>query len=98
MALQWFAQRVHGNDLLGSVRGQHSDERVSGRPDDRGERSAVIAAQHRRGLRLGTPRGRWRQVTGGIRASFAEANDIPWVRFKKEDRKAQVMAPYLRRR
>ena len=30
-------------------------------------------------------------------ASFAEANDIPWIRFKKEDRKAEVMAPYLRR-
>ena len=30
-------------------------------------------------------------------ASFAEANDIPWVRFAKEDRKADVMAPYLDR-
>jgi hypothetical protein len=30
-------------------------------------------------------------------ASFAEANGIPWVRFAKEDRKAEVMAPYLRR-
>ena len=29
--------------------------------------------------------------------SFAEANDIPWVRFTKDDRKAEVMAPYLRR-
>jgi hypothetical protein len=28
--------------------------------------------------------------------SFAEANGIPWVRFGKEDRKADVMAPYLR--
>jgi hypothetical protein len=30
-------------------------------------------------------------------ASFAEANDIPWVRFKKDARKADVMAPYLHR-
>jgi hypothetical protein len=30
-------------------------------------------------------------------ASFAEANDIPWVRFGKDDRKADVMAPYLKR-
>jgi hypothetical protein len=30
-------------------------------------------------------------------ASFAEANHIPWVRFSKDDRKADVMAPYLRR-
>src|SRR6266516_296009 len=30
-------------------------------------------------------------------ASFAEANGIPWVRFAKEDRKAEVMAPYLKR-
>jgi hypothetical protein len=30
-------------------------------------------------------------------ASFAEANHIPWVRFTKDDRKADVMAPYLRR-
>jgi hypothetical protein len=30
-------------------------------------------------------------------ASFAEANGIPWVRFTKDDRKAEVMAPYLRR-
>src|SRR5215472_8776873 len=29
--------------------------------------------------------------------SFAEANSIPWVRFKKDARKADVMAPYLRR-
>jgi hypothetical protein len=29
--------------------------------------------------------------------SFADANDIPWVRFKKDARKADVMAPYLRR-
>src|SRR5436189_5242445 len=29
--------------------------------------------------------------------SFAEANSIPWVRFGKDDRKADVMAPYLRR-
>jgi len=29
-------------------------------------------------------------------ASFAEANHIPWVRFRKGDRKADVMAPYLR--
>ena len=29
--------------------------------------------------------------------SFAEANGIPWVRFGKEDRKAEVMAPYLRK-
>ena len=28
-------------------------------------------------------------------ASFAEANEIPWVRFGKDDRKADVMAPYL---
>jgi hypothetical protein len=27
--------------------------------------------------------------------SFAEANSIPWVRFSKGDRKADVMAPYL---
>ena len=26
-------------------------------------------------------------------ASFAEANDIPWVKFAKDDRKADVMAP-----
>jgi hypothetical protein len=30
-------------------------------------------------------------------ASFAEANDIPWVRFAKGDRKAEVMRPYLDR-
>jgi hypothetical protein len=30
-------------------------------------------------------------------ASFAEANHIPLVRFRKEDRKADVMAPYLGR-
>jgi hypothetical protein len=30
-------------------------------------------------------------------ASFAEANDIPWVKFAKEDRKADVMARYLKR-
>jgi hypothetical protein len=30
-------------------------------------------------------------------ASFAEANHIPQVRFKKEDRKAEVMRPYLDR-
>jgi hypothetical protein len=29
--------------------------------------------------------------------SFAEANGIPWVRFGKKDRKADVMAPYLRK-
>jgi hypothetical protein len=29
--------------------------------------------------------------------SFAEANHIPWVRFRKEDRKADVMRPYLAR-
>jgi hypothetical protein len=29
-------------------------------------------------------------------ASFAEANGIPWVKFAKDDRKADVMAPYLR--
>jgi hypothetical protein len=28
--------------------------------------------------------------------SFAEANDIPWVKFAKDVRKADVMAPYLR--
>ena len=28
-------------------------------------------------------------------ASFAEANEIPWVKFAKDDRKADVMAPYL---
>jgi hypothetical protein len=28
--------------------------------------------------------------------SFAEANHIPWVRFRKDDRKVEVMAPYLR--
>jgi hypothetical protein len=28
-------------------------------------------------------------------ASFAEANGIPWVTFAKDDRKADVMAPYL---
>jgi len=28
-------------------------------------------------------------------ASFAEANNIPWVRFAKGDRKAEVMRPYL---
>ena len=30
-------------------------------------------------------------------ASFAEANEIPWVRFAKDDRKAEVMAPYFKR-
>jgi len=30
-------------------------------------------------------------------ASFAEANHIPWVRFAKGDRKAEVMRPYLDR-
>ena len=30
-------------------------------------------------------------------ASFAEANDIPWVKFARDDRKADVMAPYLKR-
>jgi hypothetical protein len=30
-------------------------------------------------------------------ASFAEANDIPWVKFAKGDRKADVMRPYLDR-
>jgi hypothetical protein len=30
-------------------------------------------------------------------ASFAEANDIAWVKFGKDDRKADVMAPYLRK-
>jgi hypothetical protein len=30
-------------------------------------------------------------------ASFAEANDIPWVKFGKDDCKADVMAPYLKR-
>jgi DNA-binding PadR family transcriptional regulator len=30
-------------------------------------------------------------------ASFAEANEIPWVRFAKDDRKADVMAPYFKR-
>jgi hypothetical protein len=30
-------------------------------------------------------------------ASFAEANGIPWVKFSKQDRKAEVMAPYLKR-
>jgi hypothetical protein len=29
-------------------------------------------------------------------ASFAEANGIAWVKFSKEDRKAEVMAPYLK--
>jgi hypothetical protein len=29
-------------------------------------------------------------------ASFAEANHIPWVKFAKDDRKAGVMAPYLK--
>jgi hypothetical protein len=29
--------------------------------------------------------------------SFASANGIPWVRFGKDDRKAEVMAPYLAR-
>jgi hypothetical protein len=28
--------------------------------------------------------------------SFAEANGIPWVKFSREDRKAEVMAPYLK--
>ena len=30
-------------------------------------------------------------------ASFAAANDIPWVRFGKDDRKIDVMQPYLAR-
>jgi hypothetical protein len=29
--------------------------------------------------------------------SFAEANSIPWVKFSRGDRKADVMAPYLKR-
>ena len=29
-------------------------------------------------------------------ASFADANHIPWVKFAKDDRKADVMAPYLK--
>ncbi len=29
-------------------------------------------------------------------ASFAEASDIPWVKFAKDDRKADVMSPYLK--
>jgi len=29
--------------------------------------------------------------------SFAQANGIPWVMFTKNDRKADVMAPYLTR-
>jgi len=29
-------------------------------------------------------------------ASFAEVNDITWVRFARDDRKADVMAPYLK--
>jgi hypothetical protein len=29
-------------------------------------------------------------------ASFAEASDIAWVKFGKDDRKADVMAPYLK--
>jgi hypothetical protein len=29
--------------------------------------------------------------------SFAEANSIPWVKFGRDDRKADVMAPYLKR-
>ena len=29
--------------------------------------------------------------------SFAEANGVAWVKFAKDDRKAEVMAPYLRR-
>ena len=29
--------------------------------------------------------------------SFAEANGIPWVKFAKDDRKADVMAPHLKR-
>ena len=30
-------------------------------------------------------------------ASFAEANEIPWVRFAKDERKAEVMAPCFKR-
>ena len=30
--------------------------------------------------------------------SFAQANHIPWVRFTKDDRKVEVMGPYLGRR
>jgi hypothetical protein len=30
-------------------------------------------------------------------ASFAEADDIPWVKFAKDVRKADVMAPHLKR-
>jgi hypothetical protein len=30
-------------------------------------------------------------------ASFAEANGIPWVKFAKDDRKVDVMRPYLDR-
>ena len=30
-------------------------------------------------------------------ATFAEASDIPWVKFAKDDRKAEVMAPYRKR-
>src|ERR1700746_1746797 len=30
-------------------------------------------------------------------ASFAEANDIPWVKFGKDQAKLEMMAPYLRK-
>ena len=36
---------------------------------------------------------RFRRAVG----SFAEANEIPWVKFAKDDRKVDVMAPYLKR-
>ena len=31
-------------------------------------------------------------------ASFAEANDIPWVKFGKDEAKLEVVQPYLARR
>ena len=37
--------------------------------------------------------GRFRRAV----ASYAEANDIPWIKFGKDDDKLATMAPHLRR-
>ena len=39
---------------------------------------------------------RWARFRRAV-PSFAEANDIPWIRFAKDQPKAEVMAPHLKR-
>ena len=41
--------------------------------------------------------GRWASGSAGRWLSFADANDIPWVRFEKDQAKLEVMAPHLAR-